>query len=1104
MNEDRKKRGITHSKFLTALTITALFLGSGEAMANKNIQNSSYTANEQQQSQAVQGLIVDSKGEAIIGASVLEKRTTNGTISDINGKFSLNVKPGTILIVSYIGYKSQEVKASKNMQVVLKEDTELLDEVVVVGYGAQKKVNLTGAVSNINVQEAIASRPVTDAAKALQGISPGLTITNKVGGIGTESTIKLRGSVGSLSATNGTSPLILVDNVEIPSINLVNPDDIETISVLKDAASASIYGTRAAWGVILITTKQGKKNDKVKVNYSNNYAWSTPTTMAELASASDNAEFIMTILDRLGQNSITNIGYTIDATAVEKIKGWEEQYGNMSQSELGEMLEGRDFEIRGGKTFFYRSFDPIKEFTKDWTPQQNHNLSVTGGNDKTTYNIGLGYLNQTGVMKFNSDKYNRYTLNSNITTNIRDWWKVKANILFTRSENDQPYKYTSGQYDAWFYLMRWPRWYPYAQYDGKDFRSAVTDIKSGNRESVTSNYIRTNLGTEITPIKDLTINFDYTFSMLIDAQKRNGGTVMAYNMFSSAPFSNYADIYGSTHNRVTQSSKYTMANIFKAYATYNLNFEKKHNFKIMAGMDAESREKLSHYSERRGLISTTLPEIALATGDQYSYSSTDSYHNDFAAAGFFGRINYNYMQKYLLEINARYDGSSNFPKGKKWALFPSVSAGWRTSEESFMTWVKPTLSTLKVRGSWGTIGNQDVASNSFISTMTSGNSNWVVNGTNQLYLGSPSVISSALTWERVTTTDLGLDARFFNDELGFTFDWYKRVTSDMHCAGETLPSTFGASSPKINYGEITGNGLELGLDYSHRFKSGFGINARASISHVTEKITKFKGSNNNIYGNYEGKRLGEIWGYETDRLFQESDFKIDGSLKDGIASQSLYETGSFKFGPGDVKYKNIDGDDKISYGKNTIEDHGDLKVIGNTLPDYEYSFSLGADYKGLDLSVFFQGVGKRDYWAYGSVAIPAGGSSYADAAYAHQMDYWTTTNTNAYYPRPSNNAWVSNGQNFLRQTRYLSDMSYLRCKNITIGYTLPQEWLKKIRFENARFYVSAENLFEFDNMKIPVDPESTDYKTGYGDGSYAFGRSYPYQRTISLGMQIGF
>ena len=556
-----------NGKVLTAAVACALFVSTAQAASARVLTANAMAANAIEslapnQVQKVVITVVDSKGEPIMGASVVEPGTTNGGITDIDGMVSLKGDAGKTYRISYVGYKTVDVKLTgKNQRIVLAEDMGDLDEVVVVGYGAQKKVDLTGAVANVNVKEAIASRPITDVAKALQGITPGLTITNNLGGVGTESTIKLRGSVGSLNATEGTAPLILVDNVEVPSLNLVNPDDIETISVLKDAASASIYGTRAAWGVILITTKQGKKNEKPRVTYSNNFAWGTPTKMPKLASAVDNAEYIYLLAQSKGLAACTNIGYTIDEYAVGKIKEWEQKYGNMSQSELGEMQEGRDFEIKNGKTYFFRSFDPVNEFTRKWTPQQNHNLSVTGGSEKTTYNISLGYLRQNGVMNFKADKYDRYNFNSNITTAIRDWWKVRANVLFTRSVNDQPYKYTSGQYDAWFYLMRWPRWYPYAQYQGKDFRSAVTDIKQANRESVTSNYVRVNLGTELNPLKNLSINFDYTFALLNDAQKRNGGTVMAYNMFAPAPFDNYTDIYGGVDNRVVQTSKYTMSNV---------------------------------------------------------------------------------------------------------------------------------------------------------------------------------------------------------------------------------------------------------------------------------------------------------------------------------------------------------------------------------------------------------------------------------------------------------------------------------------------------------------------------------------------------------------
>ena len=1059
----------------------------------------------QQNTVTASGTVVDAKGEPVIGATILEDGTTNGTVTDANGHFTLKTARNAQIRISYLGFQTVMEKASPQMNIKMSEDNNQLHEVVVVGYGLQKKVDITGAVANIDVNKAIASRPITDVGKALQGISPGLTITNQTGGIGTSSKIRLRGSIGSLSATEGTQPLILVDNVEVPDINLVSPDDIESISVLKDAASASIYGTRAAWGVIIITTKKGSDTNRVRVSYSNNFAWNTPTKMPELASTVDNAKFILAVANRLGTDHASSIGYYVDEYALGKMQDWLNKYGGMSESELGEMQEGRDFEIKDGHTYFYRSLDPINDFTRKWTPQQNHNISVVGGNRNTTYNISGSYLTQKGIMKYNTDKFSRYTLTSNITTKIRDWWSIHTNIMFSQEKNDQPYRFTSGQYDAWFYLLRWPRWYPYATYQGKPFRSAVTDIKNGNRENIRTSYIRANVGTELNPLKGLTVNFDYTFGYVNYAQKRNGGTVMAYNMFASAPFSNYVDIYGSTHNRVIQTSQYNLQNIFKGYATYAFNVTNDHHFKIMAGMDAETRRRTSHYSERRGLISVDLPEIALATGDQYSFNSTYSYNNDFAAAGFFGRLNYDYRDRYLFEFNLRRDGSSRFPDGHKWAWFPSFSAGWRASEEKFFNWAKPALSNLKIRGSWGTIGNQDVAANSFISTMSARNSGWVVDNLQVVSLSSPTVVSPSLTWERVSTLNLGLDAGFFNNDLNLTFDWYRRVTSDMHTAGEQLPATFGASVPKINYGEMTGKGFELGINYQHRFANGLGINLAATLSNATEKITKYNKEDRNIYGYYEGKTLGEIWGYETDRLFQKDDFNADGTLKEGIPSQALYEKGSFKFGPGDVKYKDLDGDKKITYGKNTVEDHGDLKVIGNALPKYEYSFTIGADWKGIDFSMFFQGVGKHDYWGFGSVVIPGGGSSYSDSFFAHQTDYWTEDNTDAFYPRPYNMAWQSNAYNFLTQSRYLLNMAYLRCKNLTVGYTLPDAWMKKIYMQKIRIYFSAENLFEITHLHgVPVDPEATDYKTGFGSGSWSFGRAYPYSRTVSFGLQATF
>ena len=882
------------------------------------------------------------------------------------------------------------------MQVVLKSSTELLDEVVVVGYGVQKKVNLTGAVANIDVEEAVASRPITDIAKALQGVSPGVSVTTNLGGVGVESTIKLRGATGSLNATAGTSPLILVDNVEVPSLSMVNPDDIESISVLKDAASSSIYGTRAAWGVILITTKTGKKNEKPRITYSNNFAWSTPTTMPQVAKTYESAQAALLASERTGVNEVSSVGYNINAAAIEKMKEWDRLYGGMSQEELGEMQLGRDFEQINGKWYWYRSFDPVDMFLKDWTPQQKHNLSISGGSDKTTYNIGLGYLDQTGVIKVNPDDYKRYSFNANVNTQIRDWWSARASVMFSRSQKKEPYKYTSGYTDVWYYLLRWPAFYPYGTYQGKPFRSAITEIEQANHEYTTRNFTRVNLGTTISPIEGLDVNFDYTFALYNTYLKREGGEVYGYDFFNTNNPLQYTSLYSATHNRVVEDSEYTMSNTFKAYATYAKTFNENHNLKVMVGMDAETRERLGHYSARQTLVSFDKPEIKLAIGDQFV--DGDPYHNDFASAGVFGRVNYDYKGKYLAEVNARYDGSSRFPEGKKWALFPSGSIGWRLSEENFMKWAKPALSDFKFRGSWGTIGNQDVAANSYLSVMSVGaSSGWSVGGKELPYIGVPSVISPSLTWERVTTMDFGFDARLFDNSLAITFDWYQRTTSDMHTPGETLPATFGSTSmPKVNEGEMQGRGFEFGVSYQKQFNCGLGLSVSANISKVQEKITKYNNPNKNIYGLYEGKIIGEIWGYETDRLFQYEDCKqitddkgnsmwVIDTDKQGIADQSLYETGSFKYGPGDVKYKDLDGDGKITYGTETLEDHGDLKRIGNTLPNFEYGFTIGLTYKGFDFSTFFQGVGSRDVWAVGQIGIP--GYMPGEGWLAHQMDY---------------------------------------------------------------------------------------------------------------------
>lgn len=1057
------------------------------------------------QTQKVSGEVTDEDGMPLPGVSVFVKNTTNGTVTDFDGHFTLTIPddPETTLVFSSLGFKSQEVKAgSQNtFTITMSEDAQSLDEVVVVGYGSQKRSNLTGAVSTIDT-EVLDSRPITDVARGLQGTSPGLTITSPSGQIGQNPSIKLRGAVGTLGNDGGATPLILVDNVEVPDLQSINPQDIENISVLKDAASTSIYGARGAWGVILITTKNGKKNQAPTINYSNNFSWATPTYLPKIAPAAEGAEMAFAAVHRRipSLDAFGIVGMYLDQTAIEKMRAWEEQYGGQ---DLGmEMVEGRDYEIRDGKLFFYRSWDPRKLFIKKWAPQQKHDISVSGGSEKTNYYLGLGYLNQGGVYKTNPDKFERYNLNLSLNTEVTDWMSVRAKVLNTNSLTTEPFKFGSATYDAWYYTTRWPAYFPYGTVDGKQFRNHINEVTQAKMNENNKSLSRVNLGTTISPIKDLDINFDYTHDRVEEHEHQTGGSVSAYNFWAQGADFSYVPYTSSSYDRVQYNSDWSRRNTAKLFGVYDKEFGD-HNLKLTAGGDMEEYEYWFQYSQRRKLLNPDQGELNLATGDQFVGGDRDKW----TTLGVFGRINYSYMDKYLLELNGRYDGASRLSPKKKWAFFPSMSVGYVISKEDFMKDLDP-VSFLKIRGSYGSIGNQDARIGDIYRIMPSYGSNWVIDGQEQVTVGTPGALPYSLTWETVTTLDLGLDSRFFKNQLGLSFDWYQRTVTDMHSGGVTLPSTFGTAAPRRNFGELQTRGWELALDYKHTFENGLQFNAMATLSDYREKITKYANSTkalpdpisarNNTF--YEGMYLGEIWGYETDRLFTADDFNADGSYAEGVPSQELYETnGWFHYGPGDVKYKDLNGDGVIDYGSKTVDDHGDMKIIGNSTPRYQYGLQLGANWKGFDLNVFMQGVGKRDFWANGPVFIP--GYRYAEGWYDHQLDYWTPDNPDAFYPRPNDQQQSNNAMNFLPQTRYLLDMSYLRMKNLTFGYTIPESLTQKIKVDRFRVYFSGENVFEITNSKLPVDPEIDYTQAGLNDTN-TFGRVYPFRRTFSVGLQL--
>ncbi|MCD8029564.1 MAG: TonB-dependent receptor [Bacteroides sp.] len=1110
MNGNHKKRVTVSYKFLATLTFAAFLTGNGVVMAH---QASSVADPDgmymRQQSRTVTGIVTDVSGDPVIGASIMEKGTSNGTITDIGGRFSLNVSENAILLITYIGYKPQEIKAQPNMQITLREDTKLLDEVVVVGYGSQKKANLTGAVASVDVGKTIDSRPITDIGRALQGAVPGLTVSTRSGEIGGAPTIKIRGGVGS---PNGDSnPLILVDNVEITDLTLVNPDDIESISVLKDAASSSIYGARAAFGVILITTKARQRNEKVTVKYSNNFAWRTPTSKPTQLPGWQQAEINLAgVMNSSGNNSYTVVGnINVDQQTIDKMKAWSEQYGNGKG--LGrEMVYGRDFEIDDTGMHFYRTWDWYDMCIKKWMPQQTHNVSINGGNGRTNYGVTLGYLNQEGLTKVNADTYERYNANLTFNTEINRYISIRGNATFTKSDLSKPFNYNSDLYDYLYYLYRWQPMYPYGTYEGKSFRSSLADLEQATRTHNKKDYLRIGGGVTIKPIKDLTVDVDMYYTSIEARNNENGGKLYGYDIFSAkTSLQEMVDSYG---NYAAASTDYareergrTQMLTTNVVATYSRKI-KEHDFKVMAGSNIEESSYRYIWAQKMGLLSQDKPELGLAVGD----ATVGSTHTSWAVAGFFARANYSYKDRYLLEVNGRYDGSSRFPKNERFAFFPSVSAGYRISEEEFMRPLYPALSTLKLRASYGTVGNQDVGLNRFIETMDGQTDSWIIDGTKQTSVSTPKVVSKSLTWEKVRTIDFGADVRFLEDKLGATFDWYRRTTSDI-LAASNLPTVLGADSPVENMGAMQTQGWELAVDFRHQFANGLRVTLGAQVTGYQTKITKW--NTNTIMPDYNGNGtgwyatadyyqkgmvLGDIWGLKVDRLLQESDFDSNGNLLSHLPDQSQMFPGGYQFAPGDVLYKDLDGDNIITKGT-TTDAPGDYCVIGNMLPRYEYGFSVGLDYKNFDFNIFFQGVGKRDLWAMGNQVLP--GYTSGEPYYKGAEDYWRPDNTNAFYPRPYIYAQSANG-NYRINDRYLLNMAYLRCKTLTVGYTLPKSLTMKAYIQNLRIYFTGENLFEFSKVKPDIDPEIDIRYVDSSADSRNFGRSYPYQRTLSFGLQL--
>ena len=1029
---------------------------------------------EIQQNGVCNGVVTDTTGETVIGASVVVKGTTNGTITGLDGDFSLSgVTKGSILVVSFVGYQNTEVKWNgQPLTIVLKEDTKVLDEVVVVGYGTQKKANLSGAVAAVD-GKVLQDRPITNIGQGLQGVVPNLNITMNNGGApGATSSFNIRGN----TSLNGGSPLVLVDNVQMDA-NLVNPDDIESISVLKDAASASIYGARAAYGVILITTKKGKKSDKPTVSLSATGYWQSPA----LTFHNVNSMQYLTMMDEAYQN---------DGGSGHYFKSQVYQYAE-------DYFNGK----YDSPVFFDTAYDTYKYGycgNTDWWDElyktsfsQIYTANISGGNDRTTYYASVSMNDQGGILKAGDDKYNKYNANVNISSNITKWLNVSAKIAHTYTDELHPTGGTTAMnstaysgLSSYSGMMKgdlsplMPVKHPDGHYAGQgSYTNPVAIMEQGGNAQYKQNDLWMTGAVKITPIKGLVINADYTWNFY---GKSSNQHVQNFYDYTAVPGTeNYYPWTNPSSVTVTNNDDYY--NAFNAFAEYTFSLKEKHNFKVMVGYNQENKHKKYHYAGRKNLIDSSNPSLNLAYGDMAINGS----ETHWSVNGFFARINYDYKGKYLLELNGRYDGSSKFPHGDRYAFFPSASVAWRVSEEKFWEPIRGWFDNFKLRASYGSLGNQALDESrygNFPYLATYGiNTKYgaLLNGTRPVAVSVPGLVSASFTWETVNQIDFGFDASFFGGRLNTSFDWYRRNTKDMLTAGQALPAVLGTSVPQENAADMKTVGWEVSLEWNDRLSNGFGYHIKGVLSDYQASITKFSNPTKLLGTHYVGEKLNEIWGYVSNGLFQ--------SDEDAKAADQSYLSGG-SWGAGDVKYEDLNNDGKIDIGKNTLDDSGDRKIIGNSTPRYSYGITAGFDYKGFDFEMFWQGIGKRDYWLGGSQFW--GFTDEWCTPLTSSLDYWTEDNRDAYFPRLHH--YGVNGGNHQVSTRYLQNAAYLRLKNVVLGYTIPRSITEKVKISRLRVFVQGENLLTFTPLIDSYDPETLNNMT------------YPINKKISVGLNLTF
>lgn len=1032
----------------------------------------------QQGKRKISGNIKDEYGSPVIGANVVEKGTTNGTITNVDGDFNLTVSDHAVLVISYIGYEAREVsvKNQQTMDIVLREDTEALEEVVVVGYGTQKKENLTGAVDVIN-KESLSQRSSGNLSQSIRGLAPSMNFSLNSAGFqpGADMDVSIRG-IGSL---NGGSPYVLIDGFP-GDMNLVNPEDVESISVLKDAAASAIYGSRAPYGVILITTKSGKKSEKMSITYSGMMMINSPQ---KLPKSLDSYTY-----SRVQNEAGRNLGGApMSESAIDRIIAFQ----NGDWDELRRLMPNypAGADITSGAYPNGDTWDSanLNYADNDWwdilfgsSVNQKHDVSLQGGTEKASYYFSGGYLDQKGVLNYGKDVFRRFNLLGKMNIAITDFFDVSWETRFSQKYRERSSHWNGADYTNTFkYVTRWL--YPFSPlYDGWgniSRASMLPFVLSGTETSKNLDYWN-NLRAEIRPLKGWKINVDFAYNTQSYNTSNLHREAIAYTVDNKP----YAAAETNPNNLTKQKydNYYWNTNI---YTTYTFNIKNEHNFSVMAGMQLEKgmNDQISAY--KTNLIVEDIPAFQTATG---AITLSDILgHN--ATQGYFGRINYNYKEKYLLETNMRYDGSYVFRQGNRWGFFPSASIGWSVHRESFWKHVQPYVNTLKIKASWGQLGNQNVNPYTDLSLipLQTGKLNWIFEPTGGRRIGyttAPEIVNRHLTWETAATTNLGLETSFFDNRLQATVDLFERRTTDMVGPSESKPGVLGANAPKMNNATLRTRGWEISLNWKHTINKDFSYFVNLNLSDYRSVVTKYNNPTGTLSTWYEGQEVGDIWGYTVHDLF-----RTQAELDDYLSKKDLSFLGA-TWRTGDVKFEDTDNNDKVNNGKNTVSDHGDLSVIGNDQPHYIFGIMPGFSYKGLDFSMLWSGVMKRDvffnsdanlYWGFHSMwwegnLQPRNLDYFRDepgTKYVGLYEGDANINTDAFWPRPYLNGTEIDKNYSHPNTRYLANAAYIRMQNIQLGYTFPKKWTSKIKLEKVRIYFSGDNLLTFTSLPNGVDPE---------------------------------